>query len=77
MFVFLVNEYLRGTINGVWVNNRGEWDVKPKTRMLALHGNVMVVFTGPPASNSVSDGGESEEREPKTHRLQAVKASVL
>lgn len=52
--------------------------MKAKIRMLALHGNVLVAMTGPPASKSVSDGGgEREEREPETHRLQAVKASVL
>lgn len=36
--------------------------MKPKIRMLALHGNVLVAFTGPPASKSVSDGGKGRKR---------------
>lgn len=35
--------------------------------MLALNGNVLVAFTGPPASKSVSDGGggEGKKENPK------------
>lgn len=40
--------------------------MKPKIRMLALHGNVLVAFTGPPASESVSDGvGKGKKENPK------------
>lgn len=33
--------------------------------MLALHGNVLVAFTGPPASKSVSDGGKGKKENRK------------
>lgn len=41
--------------------------MKAKIRMLALHGNVLVAMTGPPASKSVSDGGGKGKKENPKH----------